>query len=100
MSESGTVIQFVFEAFEWDDEKATSNRKKHGIDFKDAIRIFNGPVFAWKQNRCGESRWIAIGIIASELAVVFVQRGEICRVISARRASRKERAGYHANLGR
>ena len=100
MNEFGTITQFIFEGFEWDDEKALSNRKKHGVDFKDAIRIFKGPVFAWSEDRGPEDRWTAIGIAQTELAVVFVERGNICRIISARTASRKERTGYYANLGR
>ncbi len=100
MSEHGSITRFEFEGFEWNDEKARSNLKKHGFDFKDAIRIFKGPVFAWSEDRGGEDRWTAIGIAQTELAVVFVERGNIGRIISARRATHKERTGYYANLSR
>lgn len=99
MNQSGSMIEFQFDGFVWDDEKALSNWRKHKIDFRDAIKIFKGAVFAWSQDHQTEDRWIAIGNQEnSEVTVVFVERGAFCRVISARPATRKERAWYYQNL--
>ena len=56
MSDFGSITKFEFEGFEWDDEKALSNRRKHRINFRDAIQIFKGPVFAWSEDHDTEDR--------------------------------------------
>ena len=80
--------------FEWDDKKAASNRRKHGITFDDATQVFDDPYALAEQNRIegGERRWQMIGMCAG-LMILFVAytvveegRNEIIRVISARRA--------------
>ena len=61
-------------AFEWDTAKNAANIAKHGIDFEDAIRIFEGPVLESPDERhdYGEVRIIAFGVVdARELAVVY-----------------------------
>ena len=83
--------------FDWHAEKAVNNLSKHGIDFEDAIGIFEGPVLEFRSRRSDEERWIAIGRVAHrEITVVYTMRNEIYRIISARRASRNEREAYHA----
>lgn len=47
--------------FDWHAEKAANNLSKHGIDFEDAIGIFEGPVLEFRSRRSDEERWIAIG---------------------------------------
>lgn len=84
-------------AFEWDDAKNAANIAKHGIDFEDAIRIFEGPVLEKADDRrnYGEIRLIAFGVAEGrELAVVYTMRGGRCRIISARRAHSRERKAY------
>ena len=83
--------------FEWDPAKAASNLAKHGVDFADAVRIFEGPVLLIPDTRqdYGEERVRAIGVVdGCAVAVLFTMRGERCRLISARRASRRERKTY------
>ncbi len=81
--------------FEWDDAKNASNRNKHGIDFEDAIAIFEAPVLISPSTRSGKDRWIAVGLLDGvEVAVVFTRRGDAIRLISARRARRYERTAY------
>jgi hypothetical protein len=89
------------EEFEWDEAKAASNLKKHGIDFEDAISIFEGPVLEVRSARGSEERWKAVGMVEGvELAVIFTLREGRRRIISARRARKSEREAYHqANLG-
>jgi uncharacterized DUF497 family protein len=84
--------------FEWDEAKNRSNIRKHGIDFNDAIDIFNYPVLtsADRQEDFGEDRWIALGWMKLIVAlVVYVERdGGTVRLISARKATRPEVKRY------
>lgn len=85
--------------FEWDDDKSESNLEKHGIDFFDAVRIFDGPTYDIPDVRYAELRYKAVGIIAGmEMTVVYTQRGRVLRIISARRAKKYEREQYHAYI--
>jgi len=83
--------------FEWDAAKSAANIAKHGIDFEDAIGIFDGPVLEKADARrdYGEDRFVAFGVVDDrELAVVYTGRGERRRIISARRAHGRERKAY------
>lgn len=85
--------------FEWDDSKAFANEQKHGIDFKMAARVFLDP------NRLedydighdkDEDRWITIGLVESGLLmVVYTERREAIRIISARKATKNEQKTYY-----
>jgi hypothetical protein len=87
--------------FEWDEGKRQSNLAKHYIDFRDAIRVFDSPVFETSDRRRGEERVVAIGSVENvEIVVVYVTRGERRRIISARRAHRNERQDYANHLKR
>ena len=84
-------------AFEWDAAKNAANIAKHGIDFEDAIRIFDGLVLEKLDARrdYGEARVIAFGMVDDhELAVVYTIRGDYRRIISARRAHSRECKAY------
>jgi uncharacterized protein len=81
--------------FEWDEIKRQTNLVKHGIDFRDAIRVFDGPVFESENRRGGEDRIVAIGTVEGvEIVLVYVMRAKHRRIISARRAHRHERQDY------
>jgi uncharacterized DUF497 family protein len=84
--------------FEWDDAKNRSNIRKHGFDFVDAEEMFRGILLARPDTRedYGEKRCIGIGTIRNRTAVVvFSERGpENIRIISLRKASRRERKEY------
>ncbi len=85
--------------FEWDAGKSRRNYEKHGIRFEDASLIFNGIVVTAVDIRhdYGEERRISIGAIGDIIVIVVVhtdRNGKI-RIISARRANRKERSSYH-----
>ena|SRR5579872_2581040 len=85
--------------FEWDEAKRDTNLTKHLIDFSDATRIFDGPVFERAQRRHGEERMLAIGLLEDiEIVVVYVTRGHYRRIISARKAHRDERQEYANHL--
>jgi uncharacterized DUF497 family protein len=88
--------------FEWDQDKAEANRKKHGVGFETACRVFADPFALVEQDRIegGEYRWQTLGMVEGcvLLLVAHTVRDEngmeIIRIISARRASRKERRRY------
>jgi uncharacterized DUF497 family protein len=81
--------------FEWDESKRQSNLAKHHIDFQDALRIFDGPIFEKESRSRGEDRIVTVGLIEDvEIVVVYVIRGKRRRIISARRAHRDERQDY------
>ncbi len=81
--------------FEWDESKRQTNLAKHYIDFQDAKRIFDGPVFEKTESRHGEDGTVGIGLMEDiEIVVVYVMRGKRRRIISARRAHRDERQDY------
>lgn len=86
--------------FEWHPVKARANAKKHGIDFEEAVTVFDDP-FALiapdpKHSELEEREWIIGESDKGVLVVVYTKRekGKIYRIISARRASRKERRTY------
>lgn len=84
-------------AFEWDARKNAANRRKHGIDFADAIRIFDGPIVEGQDYReMKEIRIVAVGAIGLKIVtVVYTWRGDTCRIISARKATSSESKAYH-----
>ena len=84
--------------FRPDPTKAASNLKKHGVSFADAEGVLQDPLAVTVEDPDaeGEQRFISIGLgSAGELlVVVWTERDDECRVISARRATRKERKQY------
>jgi uncharacterized DUF497 family protein len=83
--------------FEWDHAKSTKNLADRGFDFEFASRIFDGDTMETEDTRraYGEPRFIAVGQIDDEFyVVVYTQRGDVRRIISARLASRRERNDY------
>ncbi|MDX8492247.1 BrnT family toxin [Mesorhizobium sp. VK22B] len=87
--------------FEWSAAKARSNKAKHGIDFELALEFdfANAIIAVDDSENYGEERLVATGIIGSSIYVmVYVERGEAIRVISLRRATKKEIVSYVENL--
>ncbi|WP_299908063.1 BrnT family toxin [uncultured Paracoccus sp.] len=83
--------------FEWDEVKRHMTLEKHGIDFIDAIEIFDLPFLRVTARSETEQREIAIGFVQNMIiAVVFTGRGDVTRIITARRARRNEREAYEA----
>jgi uncharacterized protein len=91
--------------FEWDETKARSNERKHGVRFEDAMLVFADPYALAEQDRMegGELRWQTLGL-AGDIVLLLVahtvrnkEEDEIIRIISARRAVRKERKRYDEN---
>ena len=89
--------------FEWDLAKARTNQRKHGVGFEDAMHVFEDPFALFEPDRtddAGELRWQALGLVGgvAVLLVVHMLReegeDEVVRLISARRATGKERNRY------
>jgi uncharacterized DUF497 family protein len=90
--------------FEWDDAKAQANLKKHRVSFEEASTVFSDSaarIFDDEEHSTeAEKREIIIGHSVHNrlLLVVFVERlMDLIRIISARRATKKERRDYEEN---
>jgi len=85
--------------FEWDDAKAAENVRIHGVSFAHAALAFGDPFgVEWIDRRedYGEERIILLGMTGSQiLTVVYTERGERIRIISARGATRSEQDLYY-----
>jgi uncharacterized DUF497 family protein len=84
--------------YQWDPEKAASNLGKHGIDFADAVGVLEDEWALTIKDEVveGEQRFATLGtdFLERVLVVVYTFRGGIIRLISARRATRRERRAY------
>jgi len=89
--------------YEWDEAKNRSNFAKHGLDFADAERVLTGPCVTFVDDRFayGEKRLISLGLLAGRVVVIaHAPRGdEITRIISMRKANRREQKIYEKRLG-
>lgn len=86
--------------FEWDDAKNKINKIKHGINFKTAAKVFNDPYRIEDYDRehsQDEDRWNVIGMVDDILFVVYTERGDKTRLISARKAEPADRRRYYGN---
>jgi len=83
--------------FEWNPDKNRENLQKHGVSFLTAARVFEQPILRIVDNRkdYGETRYIAIGAFRDTVYyVAYTVRNDRTRIISARRANRRERRKY------
>ncbi len=84
--------------FQFDPAKAKSNLKKHKVSFADAEAVFYDPLAIHQEEPDSEDeeRWIAVGMssISQILVVVYTLRDDEIRLISARRATRREVKDY------
>jgi len=83
--------------YEWDSNKARANLRKHGIDFADAVGVFEDELaLTIDDEHPEEERFITIGMdtLGRILTVIYTWRGEVIRIISAREATARERKQY------
>ncbi len=85
--------------FEWDEDKARSNARKHGVTFEEASSVFADSltaIFTDEAHSVEEVREIMVGHSAEGRLIVvsFTERSEAIRVISARQATKRERRDY------
>ncbi len=88
--------------FEWDENKNRKNIEKHGVDFRDAQRIWGKtPTEISRSSERGEERIVVVEELeAVSLTVVYTERGRNIRIISARASHRKERQYRDLIIGR
>lgn len=98
----GGMYTQIVAAYEWDPVKARANLGKHGVDFADAVDLFQDDLAITVEDPDteGERRFVMIGTdgLGRLLVVVFTWRGDAVRLISARRATPQERRRYEGEL--
>ncbi|MBI0068863.1 MULTISPECIES: BrnT family toxin [unclassified Snodgrassella] len=93
----------MINGFEWSQEKAASNIKKHGVSFDEAVTVFwdeNALIINDPDHSEDEDRFILLGMSENlrVLVVIHCERGNTIRLISARTATKQERKQYEAHL--
>jgi uncharacterized DUF497 family protein len=91
--------------FEWDEGKAKSNQRKHGVSFERAKFVFQDPYALVEQDRVegGQRRWQTLGLVEGIVlllvahTIVEKDEDDLVRIISARRANRQEQLRYEKN---
>ncbi len=88
--------------FEWDKKKREKVLKDRGLDFIDAVKLFDGrPVINSPTNQHGEARWKTTGRLNGEMfSVVWTYRGQKIRIITFRRAWTDEERKYNHCIAR
>jgi uncharacterized DUF497 family protein len=87
--------------FEWDPQKAALNLVKHRVSFEEASGVFGDPlgrIAPDPRHSSGEERFVLLGLSQGRhlLVVMYVERGQAIRIISARQATSSERKVYEA----
>lgn len=88
--------------YEWDDAKNRANIAKHGLNFKDAEIVFDGPCVTFEDDRFdyGERRYVTLGLLSTRVVVIaHAYRAGDTRIISMRKATRYEQKIYQERLG-
>ncbi|MBV5341799.1 MAG: BrnT family toxin [Deltaproteobacteria bacterium] len=83
--------------YEWDESKRAANLAKHGVDFIEAEGFEWQKALESQDNRVdyGEDRWVALGCIGNRIyTLIYTRRGDMIRLISLRRANKREREYY------
>lgn len=86
--------------FTWDERKNRANRQKHRISFETAVLVFDDPFHVSVQDREieDEARWQTIGMVGGAHVLLVAhtvdEEGELIRIFSARKATRRERGIY------
>jgi hypothetical protein len=93
LRKEGTLLRF-----EWDEDKNQRNFEKHGIDFETAMLVFNDmqriEIYDFEHST-EEDRYNTIGMVNDVLFVVYTERKDNIRLISARLATKTERSLYY-----
>jgi hypothetical protein len=85
--------------FEWNELKALENRRKHGVAFDEAKSVFGDPfllTYPDEAHSVAEERFISVGMSSMHrlLVVVHVEREDRIRIVSCRKATKRERQAY------
>lgn len=85
----------------WDENKRKANLRKHGLDFRDSSKVFDGFTFTFEDDRFeyGEQRFITLGVVQNMAVVItHTDHDEAIRVISMRKATKHEQKIYFQSL--
>lgn len=87
--------------FDWDETKRRLNLRKHGIDFADAGKIFDGITFTAEDDSedYGERRFVTLGLLEDQVvSVAHTERCDAIRLISIRKATKHETRCYFSQI--
>jgi uncharacterized protein len=87
--------------FTWHEGKRRDNLKRHGFDFVDARRVFDGPTFTFEDDRFryGEERFVSLGLLEGvPVSIVHTETKDRIHIISFRKATRRETEIFLKNL--
>lgn len=93
----------TYQHYEWDKGKAKLNKIKHGISFKTATAVFDDPNrldLPDDEHSFNEERRKVIGMVDNILFVIYTERHDKIRIISAREATEDERRDYYVYGGK
>ena len=88
--------------FEWDKQKRKANIRKHGFDFAEAARVFEGDTLTILDDReeYGEERFVTLGLLKGVVVViVHTEEENLIRIISMRKATKNEEINYFKKIG-
>ena len=92
------MFHFSWMKFKWDSQKNDLNKLKHHISFETAVHVFDDPYYIEiydSEHSMEEDRYIALGFVNDVIFVVFTERKDYIRLISARLATESERRLYY-----
>ena len=87
----------------WDESKRRLNLKKHGIDFREAEEVFDGPMVTSEDTRMpyGEQRIVALGVLNGVVvSMTYAERRDDLRIISIRKALKHETRFYLSQISK
>jgi hypothetical protein len=85
----------------WDEPKRRANLRKHGFDFVDAEKVFDGVTYTYEDDRLayGEQRFVTLGLLREVVvSVVHTEDGDDIHIISLRKATKREREIYFESI--
>jgi len=88
--------------YEWDKQKRKANIRKHGFDFADTAKVFDGNTLTMLDDRkeYGEERFVTVGLLKGVVVVIVHTEGEeLIRIISMRKATKNEEINYFKEIG-
>jgi hypothetical protein len=87
--------------FTWSEAKRKTNLKNHGLDFRDASRVFEGLTFTFEDDRFdyGEHRFVTLGLLnGTPVSIVHTETTDHIHIISFRKATKNEQVIFFENL--
>jgi uncharacterized DUF497 family protein len=87
--------------FTWGEAKRELNLQRHGLDFVDAPKVFEGVTFTYEDDRFdySEQRFVTLGVLEGVVvSVVHTETPRQIRIISFRKATKHEQAIFFKNL--